>query len=137
MYVIEISQEGKGKYHVHMVLSSELPMDIVEKSWKYGRRNNIRRIEPDEKHLTDLANYLSKDPKGKKRWGCSKGLKEPKITKAKKISKRKIYDMERDNSKIKDIMEKLNPNYKLLDYTVKRNSWTNMPYITATMSRRL
>lgn len=69
MYVIEISKEGKGKYHVHMIMSSELSMDQVENCWKYGRRNNIRRIDPDEKHLTDLANYLSKDPKGKKTLG--------------------------------------------------------------------
>lgn len=135
MYVIEISQEGKGKYHVHMVLSSELSMDLVEKCWKYGRRNNIRRIEPDEKHLTDLANYLSKDPKGKKRWGCSKGLKEPKITRAKKVSKKKIYEMDKDNSIIKDFMEKLNPGYKVIGYKAERNKWTNMPYISVMMSK--
>ena len=135
MYVIEISQEGKGKYHVHMVLSSELSMDLVEKCWKYGRRNNIRRIEPDEKHLTDLANYLSKDPKGKKRWGCSKGLKEPKITTSKKVSKKKIYEMDKDNSKVKDFMEKLNPGYKVIEFRCERNKWTNMPHITVMMSK--
>ena len=106
MYVIEISKEGKGKYHVHMIMSSELTMDQVENCWKYGRRNNIRRIDPDEKHLTDLANYLSKDPKGKKRWGCSQGLKEPIITTSKKVSKRKIFKMESDHNLIEKEMEK-------------------------------
>lgn len=137
MYVIEISNNGKGKYHVHMVISSELSMDLVEKCWKYGRRNNIRKIEPDEKHLTDLANYLSKDPKGKKRWGCSKGLKEPKITTAKKVSKKRIYEMEKDHLKIIEIMEKLNPSYRVVDYKVIRNTWTNMPYISVFMTKRL
>lgn len=135
MYVIEISQAGKGKYHVHMVLSSELSMDLVEECWKYGRRNNIRKIEPDEKHLTDLANYLSKDPKGKKRWGCSKGLKEPIITTSKKVSKKKIYEMDNNNSLIEKEMEKLNPGYKLIGFKAIRNKWTQMPYIHVTMRK--
>lgn len=135
MYVIEISKEGKGKYHVHMLLSSELPMDLVENSWKHGRRNNIRRIDPDEKHITDLAEYLSKDSKGKKRWGCSKGLKEPIITTSKKVSKRKIFDMDRNHNLIEEEMKKLNPNYKLIKFEVKRNEWTNMPYIHVLMKK--
>lgn len=42
-------------------------MEVVEAQWTFGRRNNIRRLDPDEKWLTGLAEYLSKDPKGKKR----------------------------------------------------------------------
>lgn len=135
MYVIEISKEGKGKYHVHMIMSSELSMDQVENSWKYGRRNNIRRIDPDEKHLTDLANYLSKDPKGKKRWGCSQGLKEPIITTSKKVSKRKIFKMESDHNLIEKEMEKLNPGYKVVGFKATRNKWTGMPYIHVMMRK--
>ena len=135
MYVIEISKEGKGKYHVHMILSSELSMDLVEKCWKHGRRNNIRRIDPDDRHITDLAEYLSKDPKGKKRWGCSKGLKEPVITTSKKVSKKKIYNMSNNENIIKAEMEKLNPKYKVIEFTITKNKWTNMPYIHVLMKK--
>lgn len=135
MYVIEISQEGKGKYHVHMIMSSELSMDQVEKYWKHGRRNNIRRIDPDDKHLTDLSNYLSKDPKGKKRWGCSKGLKEPIITTSKKVSKKKIFKMENAHNLIEKEMEKLNPGYKVVGFKATRNKWTAMPYIHVMMRK--
>ena len=135
MYVIEISKEGKGKYHVHMLLSSELSMNLVEKCWKHGRRNNIRRIDPDDKHITDLATYLSKDAKGKKRWGCSKGLKEPVITTSKKVSKKKIYNMSNNENIIKAEMEKLNPKYKVIEFTVTKNKWTNMPYIHVLMKK--
>ena len=135
MYVIEISKEGKGKYHVHMILSSELSMDLVEKSWKHGGRNNIRRIDPDDRHITDLAEYLSKDPKGKKRWGCSKGLKEPVITTSKKVSKKKIYNMSNNENIIKAEMEKLNPKYKVIEFTITKNKWTNMPYIHVLMKK--
>lgn len=136
MYVIEISKEGKGKYHVHMLLSPELSMDQVESFWKYGRRNNIRRIDPDDKHITDLANYLSKDPKGKKRWGCSQGLKEPIVTTSKKVSKKKIFEMDKNHNLIEEEMKKLNPNYKLIKFEVKRNKWTNMPYIHVLMKKK-
>lgn len=135
MYVIEISKEGKGKYHIHMILSSELSMDLVESCWKYGRRNNIRKIDPDDKHISDLANYLSKDPKGKKRWGCSKGLKEPKVTTSKKVSKKKIYDMSNNENLIEEEMRKLNPQYKLIEFKVVRNKWTKMPYIHVLMKK--
>lgn len=135
MYVVEISKEGKGKYHIHMILSSELSMDLVESCWKYGRRNNIRKIDPDDKHITDLANYLSKDPKGKKRWGCSKGLKEPRITTSKKISKKKIHAMSDNENIIEEVMKKFNPNYKFVKFEVKRNKFTRMPYIHVLMKR--
>ena len=135
MYVIEISKEGKGKYHVHMILSSELSMDQVESCWKYSRRNNIRRIDPDDRHITDLAEYLSKDPNGKKRWGCSKGLKEPVITTSKKVSKRKIYNMDSNRNIIEEEMEKINPGYKLIEFEITKNKWTNMPYIHVLMRK--
>ena len=135
MYVIEISKEGKGKYHVHMILSSELSMDQVESCWKYSRRNNIRRIDPDDRHVTDLAEYLSKDPNGKKRWGCSKGLKEPVITTSKKVSKRKIYNMDSNRNIIEEEMEKINPGYKLIEFEITKNKWTNMPYIHVLMRK--
>ena len=82
-----------------------------------------------------MAEYLSKDPKGKKRWGCSKGLKEPIITTSKKVSKRKIFDMDRNHNLIEEEMKKLNPNYKLIKFEVKRNEWTNMPYIHVLMKK--
>lgn len=135
MYVIEISKEGKGKYHVHMILSSELSMDLLEDCWKYGRRNNVRKIDPDDKHITDLANYLSKDPQGKKRWGCSKGLKEPKVTTSKKVSKKKIHDMSVNENLIEEEMRKINPQYKLVEFKVIRNKWTKMPYIHVLMKK--
>ncbi len=48
---------------------------------------------PDDMHFTGLGNYLSKDPKGKKRWCCSKNLKDPDITRnLSKFSKKKVTE---------------------------------------------
>lgn len=132
MYVTEISQEGKGRYHHHILINSVLPMETIEKEWTYGRRNNIRIIYPDDLHISGLAGYLSKDPKGKKRWGCSKGLKEPKISRSlSKFSRKKINRMPNDYNLIEYEMERVNPGYKFIDAKVKKNEFNGKWYISA------
>lgn len=39
--------------------------------------SNTRRLQPGENGLEALAKYLTKDPKGKKRWSASQNLKKP------------------------------------------------------------
>lgn len=136
MFVTEISQEGKGRYHHHILMNSVLPMETVEDAWEYGRRNNIRKIYPDDLHITGLAKYLSKDPKGKKRWGCSKNLKEPVLTRSvSKFSKKKINDMSKYQDLIEHEMQKVNPGYKFIDAKVYINTYNNKPYIYARMRK--
>ncbi|MDB8790661.1 hypothetical protein PN398_08000 [Romboutsia sp. 1001216sp1] len=136
MFVTEISKEGKGRYHHHIIMNSVLPMEVVEETWKYGRRNNIRRLSPDENHLSGLAGYLTKDPKGKKRWGCSRNLKEPLITRSiSKFSKKKINNMSKYHDLIESEMEKVNPGYKFIDAKVHINTYNGKPYIYARMRR--
>ena len=56
-------------------------MDEVEKAWKKGRRNQVRRIEKDEDGLVGMARYITKDKeragKYQKTWCASKGLRKP------------------------------------------------------------
>ncbi|MEG2787374.1 MAG: hypothetical protein RR942_06080 [Romboutsia sp.] len=136
MYVTEISQEGKGRYHHHIIMNSVLPMEVVEEAWKLGRRNNIRKIYPDDLHITGLAKYLAKDPKGKKRWGCSKGLKEPVITRnISKFSRKKINNMALNHNLIEEEMEKANPGYKFIDATINQNEYNGKWYIYTRMRK--
>lgn len=134
MYVIEKSE--KGKWHYHIVMNSVLSMDEVESAWKYGRRNNVRFLYPDEKHLTNLGNYLTKNPKGKKRWGCSKNLKPPVITRSlSKFSNKKIIDMALDFEKLKAEIEKVNPGYKFIEASAKENQIVGRWYISGMMRK--
>lgn len=65
---------------------------------------NTRRLQPGENGLEALAKYLSKDPKGKKRWTSSQNLEKPvRITRDRHYSNRRyekacsggeIYDRE-------------------------------------------
>ena len=134
MYVTEGSDTTR--YHHHIVMNSVLSMDEVENEWKLGKRNNVRRLDPDELHLTGLAIYLSKDPKGKKRWSSSRNLKNPKITtNASKFSKRKINYMASYQYSIEEEVKKINPGYKFIDSRVYENKYNGKYYIYARMRK--
>ncbi|CEP39603.1 Uncharacterised protein [[Clostridium] sordellii] len=136
MYVTEVSKEGRGRIHHHILMNSVLPMEVVEQTWKHGRRNNIRIIYPDDLHITSLANYLAKDPGGKKRWGCSKKLKEPLITRSvSKFTRKKINQMSNNYNLIEHEMEKVNPKYKFIDASIKKNEFNGKWYITARLKK--
>lgn len=65
---------------------------------------NTRRLQPDENGLESLAKYLTKDPKGRKRWTSSQNLEKPvRVTRDRHYSNRNfektcksgdIYDRE-------------------------------------------
>lgn len=137
VYVIEHSVEtNKIRCHYHLIMNSVLPMEVVESQWTFGRRNNIRRLDPDEKWLTGLAEYLSKDPKGKKRWVSSRNLKNPRLTvSASKFSKKKINNMTRYNHLIEEEMLKTNPGYIFIGSEVRINTYNGKPYIYALMRK--
>ena len=82
IYVTEFSKEKKIRCHHHLIMDGGLSMDLVESMWKCGKRNNVRKVDPDENGLSGLANYLVKDPKGSKRWCSSTNLKKPKESKS-------------------------------------------------------
>lgn len=136
MFITEHSDINKIRCHHHMVMKSVLPIDIVEKAWKYGNRTKISFLSPDDMGLTGLATYLSKDPKGKKRWSCSQNLKKPHITRnLSKFSKKKANEMKNNQNIIKYEMEKANPGYIFVDATVYINEYNGMPYIYARMRK--
>ncbi|CEQ00527.1 Uncharacterised protein [[Clostridium] sordellii] len=137
IYVTEHSEGAKGiRCHHHMMMNSILTMEEVEKAWKLGRRNNIRKLDTDELWLTGLATYLSKDPKGKKRWCSSKNLKEPRITRNhSKFSKKKINNMVRFRDLLKEEMEKANPGHVFIDYEIYLNEHNGKPYIYTRMRK--
>lgn len=73
-----------GRIHHHLVIN-KMDRDVVENLWKENRRKlgmvNTRRLDADLSETGNgfegLAEYLSKDPKGKKRWSSSRNLARP------------------------------------------------------------
>lgn len=141
-YVTEWSREkdpktGKEKVrcHHHMTCSGDIDRDLLESLWKLGDRNQTRNIAPDDDaHLTGMATYMSKDPKGKKRWKSSKNLRKPKVTKSySKFNKKEVNRMVRNENAIKELMEKKYPGYVFLTAQVRFNSHNQGNYIYAKM----
>jgi len=95
----------KGKLHHHIIMNGGLDRDTVESLWvkkkEKGQKEaeklgwaNADRLQPDEYGIEAICRYISKDPKGKKRWSQSKNLQKPCfINNDAKYSRRKVEKM--------------------------------------------
>ena len=116
IYVLEGYEEEsrKKRLHVHMVVKCGLERIELKRLWKWGVCR-VDELDPaGYGGLTRLASYLSKDPKGKKRWGSSKGLKKPKVeTIRKKYNARTAQRIADNRAAAEAALEKMNPRYKM------------------------
>ena len=119
-YVCVTEEGGKsGRIHHHFIMDGALDRDTVEAKWGKGYCN-ADRIQPDQrKELAPLIGYLSKDPKGRKRWTSSQNLVRPWDTvndDPRMMSGRRMElmkDLPEDSEAMKKIIEDDNPGYEL------------------------
>ncbi len=131
IYVTEYAAKGKKiRCHHHLIMDSALPMDMIEKLWDKGRRNNIRRTATDECGLSGLAQYLSKDPNGNKRWCASTNLKRPKEHKSySRIKSSHVKKMVEGKLNIKEFAERQYKNKIYLYEDIRYNEFNSRFYI--------
>lgn len=86
LYVIESTGEGANrKWHIHMAMNGgALSRDQVEAIWGQGLAR-VDRVQKQEKGLCGFAQYITmrKETQARllrRRWACSKGLKQPRET---------------------------------------------------------
>lgn len=145
IYVEEEGTYGTERYHIHLVMDSDLSKEEVESKWTWGR-TNIRTINYNgDESLRGLCNYMTKDPKtykkmsfrtkGKRTWGRSKGnLKEPVERKNKtKFSRKKVLDMAKHRDSIEGILNKSYPGRQFKEVEVRYNDYNGLFYIYAIM----
>lgn len=142
MAVIEYDYDEvkSGKHqirpHAHIIMSG-MPLKDAHRIWGKGRANP-EPLWPDENGITGLAVYMSKDPKGKRRWRCSKNLIDPKPTVAdRKITRRQIAKAvaESESSPFR-VFESITPGYVLNDSTdveVRHSKFAPGAYISVRM----
>ena len=160
VYVVEETHSAQYgvRYHHHVIMSGGITRDEAEAKWlgKHGGYCNARSAQPDEKHLTGFAHYLTRGKGGRsmekdgknpqmramrRRWNCSKNLTDPDeraTTADKKISVRKagrIAEAMDNFDRAREIFEKLYPDCKLLEITARRSKWTTGVYICAELRR--
>ena len=88
--------------------------DKAEELWGKGTAN-ANRMQANELGFEELANYLSKDPRGKKRWSQSKNIviPMPEINDY-KYSNKKLYELSQNQGE-REVFEKLYPGFIYTD----------------------
>ena len=135
LYVTEWEEDIRC--HHHLVIDCGLPMDELNRLWTKGKRNELRPIDYDENGLTGMANYITKKPRGKRRWNTSKGnLKQPTIRKNHSTFKRKhARAMKEDFSVIERMLRQEYKGYVFKDAQVFVNQVNAGIYIYAQLRK--
>lgn len=92
MKYIMVFEEGeyRGNLHIHLFLTGGVDRDKIETLWGRGCANS-KRLQPEHyEGLDQIAGYVSKQPKGTKRWIPSKNLDKPIETHPKTVSYKKV-----------------------------------------------
>lgn len=136
IYVIEFEKEGNAKKKIHHhILINSMDRDVVEKLWTKGYANS-KRLQPDEFGLEGIARYMTKDPKGTKRWCASKNLKKPIVSIAdhkKGFSKRQVGEIAKNQGDAQAIFEKVYKGYIFSDIQVKYSDFVSGAYLYTRM----
>lgn len=102
------SSDKPVRIHHHIVMNGGLERDAVEELWRKPRKKgqkqgdrigyaNADRLKPNDFGLEALSRYLTKDPKGKKRWSSSQNLEKPEYrTNDHKYSRRQVEKIVKD-----------------------------------------
>lgn len=135
LYVTE--WEVDIRCHHHFVIDCGLTMDELNRLWTKGKRSELRPIDYDENGLTGMANYITKKPRGKRRWNTSKGnLKQPTVRKNHSTFKRKhARAMKEDFSTIERMLRQEYKGYVFKDAQVFVNQVNAGIYIYAQLRK--
>ena len=134
IYVIEFETEGNSKKRIHHhILMNSMDRDVVEKLWNKGYANS-KRLQPNEFGLEGTARYITKDPKGTKRWCASRNLVDPKVTIADhKITKRQAGKIAKNPNDAQAVFEKMYDGYLFNDIQVKYSNFVSGAYLYTRM----
>ena len=126
---------GKSNWHFHVFLS-EMPRSVVEDMWKYGRAN-ADRYQPETFGQTAAAQYCAKDPRGKKRYICSRNCKKPREyePKLRELSQRKIRNMCEQYAHDNSYWQRLYPGYAFCEATPVLNPYNGRWYLRVEMRK--
>ena len=138
-YIYVLAIDNYTRPHFHILMSGDgIDRDELEEMWGKCKRPNTRRVKPDEDFgLAGLAEYISRNPHGTKRWHSSKNLERvtEETRSYSKFKKRKVERMAKNYEVLKQNIEKEYVKYRMLDAEVRYNKITAAFYIYARMVR--
>lgn len=139
IFVTEYEEdEKKGKKRVHHHIVMNFPdRDLAEEIWDKGGRTHSRRLQPDDFGLEGLARYITKDPRGSKRFTASRNLAKPQIRIAdSKMTKPKAEQIAKNQNLAGDIFQKIYDQYIFNDISVKFSKYVSGAYLYVRMRHR-
>lgn len=139
IYVTECHDNGESvRIHHHIVMNFP-DRDIAERMWKLGKRTQTRRLQADQFGYAGLGKYISKAKKGKykKTWTASRNLVKPKLTVSDcAMTKRKMRRLCASYHDGEEVLERINPRYKVADIQVTDSAVVPGMYLYARLYRR-
>lgn len=137
---IYVTEEGAGKQrlHHHLFINAEagVSRNKIEDTWGLGYANSVR-IQLEQGGIEGLVCYLSKDPKGRKRYTSSRNLVKPlESVSDTKTSRKKFQQLTlwpEDCEDMQKHFEKEHPDYKIVSVEKYYNAVTCEWYIRAKM----
>lgn len=141
VYVIEDSDEDgtKVRPHAHMILNAGIGLKELEQIWQKGL-TKAEYLQPSGEGLEGRVRYMVKSQrrKGKRKWGASRNLKQPKVRISNtKVSNAKIRTIARGfEAEAKEIMEKIYPGYDYVRTTIRYSDYTDGVMIRVLMRER-
>ena len=152
-YILVTEEMRNGNIHHHLLMNGDagVSRDEAEKLWhtpqRRGQRQeslglvNCRRIQVDrETGIEGLANYLAKDPKGRRRWLGSRNLWRPQVSVADRaVSKRDFTEIclfDDESGRAYEFFEKEYQGYKCLSFRKEFNAENNCWYVRVVLHRK-
>lgn len=137
VYVIEDDEYGtKKRIHSHIVMSGGIHREELEKLWARGYAN-ADRLQLNEQGLEGLARYMVKSQRNRKKWCCSRNLKEPQMRVSDcKLSNVKVKRIARGlPNEAKEVLRKAYPGYEYVNCEVLYSDFVDGVTIRAQMRR--
>ena len=137
IYVIEEDNSGeKVRIHAHMLISGGLSREELEACWRKGWAN-ADRLQPNEEGLANIAKYITKAQRNRKKWIYSRGLKQPKVrTSDTKVTARRVERMAEELPQVwKEELRKIWPAWEPVSCEVYRSDSMPGVFIRAQMRR--
>lgn len=125
---------GRANWHSHLFITGGLDQRTMERIWKKGIQVSCDYFQPDRFGPEAAARYMSKCPKGKKKFSCSKNMKKPDVSQ--KDGRISAATVEKMATKLMDdarYWQNKAPGYKLLRTYPRYDEYNGYWYMTVVM----
>lgn len=128
--------KGCKNFHPHIFITGGIDRDVLEELWPFGTRCNADRFQPERFGPETMAKYMMKDPKGYRRFCCSRNIsrtyKQPKIKDA-RFSAAHLAKLAQERVDDAAYWEKKYKGYRFLRAFPRFNEFNGHWYLTVVM----